>query len=443
MSKLREALLPFTIRNAARLPFYDRFWKGVDLGSITSLAELQRLPVLSKEEYRSSFMLDRSALSECSFITHTTGTTGPVTWRHRSLGEASLISRLFGTSPSSAGTTLTLAIRYDRHGMAMPMPGRARVFPITLNDDLELNQSLQMLAASFNFSDGVLRPTVLTGGAHDIALLAQAWAEARMQDLSNSIESLHILGFVDAALYDFLHRCFNEANIVEKYSLTEIFGGAVRQWPSAKFTLDSFVIGEVLNECAEPVSRGGVGELVLTELFPFVQMQPLIRYRTGDIVLLASDIGDVMQFEWLGRRNDCILCTQGGTATWILGYRHLADWLSLCSSAARQTHRAHLSVTSSDVGKPCLILGKDPDGIITIRIGLRMNPWWSKDVIQLITRDLWASLQTMILVPPADLRVRLSFGHVSHPTPNFRATSDVHDFLLPPTLLSGPPPVLS
>jgi len=32
------------------------------------------------------------------------------------------------------------------------------------------------------------------------------------------------------------------------------------------------------------VTGNGVGELVITTLYPFAQMQPLIRYATGDLV---------------------------------------------------------------------------------------------------------------------------------------------------------------
>src|SRR5580704_12682287 len=129
MSKLRTALLPFTIRNAARLPFYANFWRGVDVDNISSPKELPLLPTLSKERYRESFMFDPTAIQDCSYITHTSGTTGAVTWRHRSAAEATIINQLFGQAAETQHEGLALVIRYDRHGMAMPMPGYARYFP--------------------------------------------------------------------------------------------------------------------------------------------------------------------------------------------------------------------------------------------------------------------------------------------------------------------------
>lgn len=443
MPRLCEALLPFTIRNAVRLRFYAQAWNGIDIDAISSPKELCKLPTLSKQEYRSSLMLDDQAGLETAYITHTTGTTGPLTWRHRSLAEAAVIHQLFGSVTEGSSKEFALTFRYDHHGMSMPVPGRVRSMPIGLTDEAELKQCVQLLTGTYRFADDVLRPTIVAGSAHDVALLAQAWLEAGAPGDVLAVHTLHLLGFVDLGLYSFLTSAFKDAHIIERYSLTEIFGGATRRWPSTSFVLDPHVIGEVVDEGGAPVTSGTAGELVLTELFPFVQMQPLIRYRTGDVVLLLDDHSDNLQFEWWGRRDNCVLERINGTSTWILGYRPLADWLSLQRLVSRQAHRTGLSsLTSTDFGPPCLKIDKQPDRpIVRIEVGLRVNPWWAQDAVRELAQGVWSRLQSMATSLEQSLSVCLSFRHVPSPTDDFSATTSGAALQFPPRTLSCTSPL--
>jgi hypothetical protein len=442
-STLRSAFLPYTLRNAARLPFYQEFWKGLDVEAISSIAKLATLPTLSKAKYRESFMFDESAVSEAEYITHTTGTTGPLTWRHRSANEAATIQELFGRDAERPDDrSLALVVGYNHHGMAMPVPGPVRGVPIDVTDDLELRQSVRMLGTTYHFADGALQPDVLVGGGHDIALLGQAWLEYRSLAEVITIRVLHLLGYVDSGLRRFLHTLFSGPAILERYSLTGIFGGATRHWPSPNFALDPHVIGEVVDDQGRPVQVGGVGELVLTELFPLVQMQPLVRYRTGDMVLLENDDGTETQFRWWGRRKDCVIAKENGVV--LLGYGPVADWLSLRALVARQSHRPWLpSVVSTDLGPPCVALSLDPAGIVNIDIGLRVNPWWDDAAVQALADELWAALPSLGASPLSKLPVRLSFRHVPSSTVDFNANPGGAARRFEASLLSDPMPPFS
>lgn len=443
-NKLREDLIPPTLKNASGMPFYAALWQGIHLDDVRTPADLARLPAVTKGLYRKSFMFDGSALKDSAFITHTTGTTGEVTWRHRSVNEAAVINKLFGlVDGQSNAPRLGLVVQYGRHGMAMPMPGNIRTFPIALSDDTELDQALCALAAAFHFSDGVLRPSLLVGGVQHLALLAQAWSErpaSKTQRLS--IQSLQVLGYTDPGLYSFLMDVFEQPVLHENFSMAEVFGSATRRWPSSSFLLDPHVVGEVVDEDSRPVSPGAVGELVLTELFPFVQMQPLIRYRTGDIVrLTANDDEAGFQFEWWGRRRDCIPLAENNRRIWALGYRPIADWLSEQPLAARESRSAHLNVRSCDFGPPCLRISWDERvSCIDLEIGVRTNPLSSRTAITAFVAALWRKLNEQALGEAARLRLRLALTHVAAPVTDFNACTLPHQLIMTPCMIGGPPP---
>lgn len=443
MSSLRDALLPFTIENATRLPFYREFWANAEAESVSKVRDLPRLPTLSKAQYRQSLMCDEDVVRLTEYISHSSGTTGELTWRHRSAAEATIIGELFGRAGDDAPTDLALAMRYNRHGMAMPVPGRTRSIPIGLDDNDELKQCLRMLDASYRFAGANLRPTLLTGSGHDVALLIQAWLETHTPGQpAGEVHTLHVMGFVDAALRRFLRSASGGLHLVEKYSLSEIFGGASRVWPASTFVLEPHVVGEVVDEDGAHVPHGAVGELVLTELFPFVQMQPLIRYRTGDVVLLVDSGDDRLEFEWLGRRHQCVL--DRSTQTWIFGYRPVADWLSLQPVVARETHRPGLSlVRSGNVGAPCVYVRGSEDGTtVHIDVGLSVNPWWDKPNVQGLVNGLWPAMRSMRAAAGDRIRVQLSLRHVA------ARVSEPEEWLngpvlqIPPVMLADPAPIL-
>ena len=210
MPVLREALLPFTVRNAARLRTYCELWKDVEVETVTSTVDLQRLPTLTKEIYRSELMYDADATSATEFISHSTGTTGALTWRHRTREESAIIARLFSAPPTAnwqEQMPLTLVFRTSRHGMAIPMPARSRAMPIGMTDDEEVFQSLQVLTSEFRFQDGHVRPTAVAGGSKDVALLAQAVLESGVSG-QHSIHQLGVGGYIDPALRQLLATAF-------------------------------------------------------------------------------------------------------------------------------------------------------------------------------------------------------------------------------------------
>lgn len=93
--------------------------------------------------------------------------------------------------------------------------------------------------------------------------------------------------------------------VFDKYGVSEIFSNATSCPRCTAYHFDPFVVAEVVD--VDDVHRSidsGIGQLLLTTLYPFTQMTPLVRYQTGDLVERlppASACGDTAAIRPLGR----------------------------------------------------------------------------------------------------------------------------------------------
>lgn len=415
---VREALLPFTIRNAERLTFYRDLWRGCDTASVTTTADLAMLPTLSKDAYRTGLMWHSEATGAAAHCTHSTGTSGALTWRHRSHAEVVLINEVLGARPGrvdTSGQELVLSLTYHRHGMSLPIVSTAPVLPAGVTDDVELGQLLEMLATELLVLGAPRRPTTLAGQAEDLGLVAQAVLETGRRATGRSIRRIAMGGRVNPTVAELVSSAFPHAVQVERYSLSEVLGGASRVAPGPHLKLDGHVVGEVLDADGRPTAPGVPGELVLTELFPLVQLQPLIRYRTGDVVESAGQ-GDLHGdgFRWWGRAGDCFPSTQG----WLLRKSLLMDWLcgQPLGRSGRCAARAR-SLGSADVSEPCAT-ARWLEETTELVVGLRVNPWLDEPGISRLVADLWEWLPQALL-GAARGRVRIGLAHHPHAAQDF------------------------
>lgn len=359
-------------------------------------------------------MWHHEATAGAAHCTHSTGTGGDLTWRHRSHAEVALINQVFAARPAAGpgqlDQGLVLSLRYNRHGMSLPIASTVPVLPAGVSDDVELDQLIEMLGAELSLLGSTRRATTITGQAEDLALVAQAVLERKRARLGGTIERVVLGGRVSPTVSELVARAFPNAAQIERYSLSEVLGGASRTAPDAYLKLDGHVIGEVLDVDGSPTQPGHPGELTLTELFPLVQLQPLIRYRTGDVVE-ADGAGDlyVDGFRWLGRRDDCLR----GPTGWMLRASLLLDWLGQRSSVSRASHRPQLrSVQSADVAEP-FVQVRWQRGLTELVVGLRVNPWLDEPGVLRLVSGLWSTLPDVMLAPAKSTPVRIGLLH--HP----------------------------
>lgn len=415
--RLRRALLPFTLRNALRLPFYRDLWgKDALEGHDDAEVVLSQLPLLSKEAYRAGLM---NAVDEAAaFVSHTSGTTGEILLRYRSAAEAAVIADLFKRRRGEF--QLGINISAGPHGMSLPVPSALVFLTAAVNWMAQIDVLLELLGRRFLLG-GEARPIeVLAGNAQDLTLLAQAAHVAQGRPGWASLERIIATGFLDLAQSELIAGTFG-APIYTRYSLSEVFGGATAVG-TGPLVLDAHVVGEVIVMSGRRAREREVGELVLTELFPFVQLQPLIRYRTGDIVRVVQT--GPLAFEWLGRRHQCVLLDEQRAVT----FRDLAAVLARDPLVARKHPRAALKqLPEAELGLPDVEVVADDDGTVVIRVVAARNPHIYLNACRDLVRRIWDIVATTSAGADLTVRVRVT-------------TAAGHDGLEVEGAANGPPP---
>src|SRR5438105_4093914 len=94
--QLRNELIPDTVSRASSgSPFYRDLYAGLDIANISTVQDLCRLPIVTKEQLRTA---GRAALcwpddTPVSHIQNTTGTTGEQFFVYRSAAERQFIQQ--------------------------------------------------------------------------------------------------------------------------------------------------------------------------------------------------------------------------------------------------------------------------------------------------------------------------------------------------------------
>lgn len=138
-----------------------------------------------------------------------------------------------------------------------------------------------------------------------------------------------------------------------------------------------FELPAVVVEVLEPVThrplKSGVGVLVVTTLWPFVQAMPLIRYWTGDLVALGPRCPERGErgFVFRGRLTQCAMLK----GELLLTPQDVEAFLDTRPEVARLPHpAAQLGlVKSPDVGVPRFEVQQEGRKVI-VRVELRFDP---------------------------------------------------------------------
>lgn len=337
---LQKALLKATIDHArAHTPYYrnrPEYQEDFPEVEANEPLPLDHWPVLQRAEVNRHAAEFLSEDVTFSTLCHTSGTTGPPLHVYKSAEEIEFVQRFFrrfgqlGTR-SLQRKPITLSFPNLYHGSGIRLPSIGQVLVGGVTDDTLIEDAVKLLAGTFRFPHCEERVSILSGLAFHVKLFTSYLYEQGYDPASFGIRSINITGgYTALASRKFLAAAWN-AILFDRFTLTEAIGGATRCHICDRFHLDSHLIGEVLDVDSQRPVTDGVGHLVLTCPYPFVQMQPLIRYATGDLIRTApSTCQPLLTFNFLGKEKNCIRAPRAsaGKTAWLLYSADLCDVLT-------------------------------------------------------------------------------------------------------------------
>lgn len=291
----RELLIAETLRRAGNsYEFYRRVIadSGVSLDRVSGMADLLKLPILTKDQVLSGITRERvmeqlrGKLALIGFTSGSTGTPSPVYYSHSDLDtwELELSKALSGIGMSSedivqvsigqCGTgCLALFGAIRRAGAAaIPIDVSGASGPTILAHIVENQVSILLtypaiareLCRVARESDG---RALLRGSAlHTLVLMGEPWTEALRHSIKEALgtEIYDIYGSTEAGMVGIECACHQGLHVFEDRLLVEI--------------LDPVT--------GEPLAPGVEGEVVLTPYWK--EGLPLLRYGTGDAAAIID-----------------------------------------------------------------------------------------------------------------------------------------------------------
>jgi hypothetical protein len=371
-------LIHSTLANAARAPYYAKTW-GDAWKDIVTVEQLATLPLLDKQtailNQRDLVVGDRPP----GFGIASSGTTRtadlPALNILRTPEEHAAIrgDGVDEPDPNDPFPGWTLVAVGVHHGLPMTPPGRDEIFiPWSYH-----RNALSMLEACLSEPqpDG-RRVTAMRISAGALKTFTMWLLENGKDPSTFGVKMIGTNGSrLSGRWRDIVSSSFGGVKLYDNFSLSEIPTPATEckacntlhwGWPP--------LIWEVLDvETGKPVEEG-VGKLVVTTPYPWVQKMPLIRYDTGDVVSLGPpcDATGEPRMEYLGRfRRGVVVPGQG----FQLPPARVQDVLEAMRDTERNPHPAVTNglVKSRELGLPRWTAELE-EGIAHLKFEARFDP---------------------------------------------------------------------
>ncbi len=321
---VQDYLLGLTIEHAREHTAYYREsvvgdWSPTTPGDPPSL---ESIPVLRREtvvENFDDFIADDVTVRS---VCHTSGTTGTPLELYKSFEEIDFIQRYYWLLfkplvDSMESRPLVFSMPNVNHGVPVPMPSIGMTFVGGVTDDTLVADACRVLHSTFRHRSYDSRVSIVTGLPHHVLLLTSYLHEQGIDPRSLELRGVTITGgFLATNWIEFLAESWG-CLVHDRFTLTEAIGGASRIPLTDVYELDPHIVGEIVDPDADEPADDPVGLLVLTNLFPFVQMQPLIRYTVGDLVRKVPGPGP-LRFQFLGKARNCVSWVRNGRREWLL-----------------------------------------------------------------------------------------------------------------------------
>lgn len=315
-SAFRDELLPETLALAARLPGYAELARHLPVEDTTGLAAL---PIVTKEEMLRDPPSWRDTSVPSAYVQHTGGTTGMTLPVHRTGAEVEYAARFYEqlfASTGSNGGDLPLLINLtgvSPHGFVPSSPYGGPRFDFDVLDSEWLDQAAAIFSAPWEFLDVEPCRVAVAGLEWRIRRVTNHLRRLGLDLADTPVDVVYPSGDLVTSRLRRWYETTWDARVVDRFSMTEMPGGASLCESCGQWHYDAFVIPEVVDlRTHEPIQEG-IGGLVVTALYPFVQKQPFVRYWSGDVVSRSAGACavDPVGFRYLGRIGSSVFDDDG------------------------------------------------------------------------------------------------------------------------------------
>lgn len=286
LREFHAALLPATLANALRAPFYQERYRGMDTGSF-GLAELECLPFVTKPEIREAGDSARNRDGQLCDEIFTGGTTGDCFVTLKGFREQAYIRKFYRhifDADYSRPLKRALQINNPYHGHLVAIPVPMHSHKIGIYDGGSFDYGRRLLARRFEEDEAEGRCTVLVGLERALRAFTSEAERDPAGPPDHSLQAIISYSQYLTPGWRTRHEQFWNCRIIDRFGMSEIFGGATEDPSCGWYFFDPVTLAEVVDPQTGAAIVEGRGELVLTALYPFQEVQPLIRYRTGDLV---------------------------------------------------------------------------------------------------------------------------------------------------------------
>lgn len=337
-NRVREYLLRYTVQHAhSRSPFY-RKRIGRLAGTIETLADLAKLPLLEKSDLTEHLDDLRTFQRYPDYLMYTSGTTGaplevPVYREETEACEKFLIA---GWQEKSDGniplTGMVIRVGHGTHILTGSVPS----IPIHINYGLD--QFLKMMRSEHWVGGHYQRIEILDANVLSIRQITKELIYQGIDPRSLEVDTIVLAGwYLPSWERRFLAETWGSL-ILQKYGVTEVHGDARLCLDCDYYHFDFTVIPEVLDPDSRQPIEEGVGLMALTGLYPFNQAIPKIRYVVGDLVELAETECRSREkgVRFLSRAGDAVRLSSAPAGPWSLFSSDVAEALAPLPDVARK-----------------------------------------------------------------------------------------------------------
>lgn len=302
-TRLHSGLLPETLIRASTIEFYATRWGPLDEAEVRAdpWKVLNLLPSTDKCTYRTGGQTVLLPGAVAHSVVHSTGTTGNPLFRYRGHEEVAAHQRLVDARRRSGRAVLFNCLAGFVHGGRSNFRAADVEMQLNTASGTALQRAIDVLVRQDLLPGQGPLHRVLTGTPHDLALLTGAMLDRFGSTTQAQLDVLvNLTDVLPQPTHDFLNRAWPRSRVVNRFSISEIVGGAT-QLADGSLRFDPTMVVETLALDSDDQVEDGVAELTLTELYPFSQIQPFIRYRTGDLVRVERTEEGSSSIRLLGR----------------------------------------------------------------------------------------------------------------------------------------------